>query len=137
MRYDYDGRIREQFAQANLWFRLPLQISTNFGFFLVNNEMFGGIFHEGVRRANFNLSFSTFDWLRGNLYIASGKSIVRNDNPYVGYVNDYELSGTIKPIDRLTLENSYVYYELLKSFGGEKIYAGYIFRNKTNVQVTK
>lgn len=99
--------------------------------------MFGGIFHEGVRRANFSLNFSTFDWLRGNLYIASGKSIVRTDNPYVGYVNDYELSGTIKPIDRLTLENSYVYYELLKSFGGEKIYAGYIFRNKTNVQVTK
>jgi len=137
MRYDYDGRIREQFAQANLWFRLPLQISTNFGFFLANNEMFGGIFHEGVRRANFSLNFSTFDWLRGNLYIASGKSIVRSDNPYVGYVNDYELSGTIKPIDKITLENSYVYYELLKSFGGEKIYAGYIFRNKTNVQVTK
>jgi len=137
MRYDYDGRIREQFAQANLYFRLPLQISTNFGFFLVNNEMFGGIFHEGVRRANFNLSFSTFDWLRGNLYIASGKSIVRTENPYIGYVNDYEVSGTIKPVDRITLENSYVYYELLKSFGGEKIYAGYIFRNKTNVQVTK
>jgi hypothetical protein len=137
MRYDYDGRIREQFAQANLWFRFPFQISTNFGFFLANNEMFGGIFHEGVRRANFSLNFSTFDWLRGNLYITSGKSIVRTDNPYIGYVNDYELSGTIKPIDRLTMDNSYVYYELLKSFGGEKIYAGYIFRNKTNVQVTK
>ena len=30
-----------------------------------------------------------------------------------------------------------MYYELLKAFAGEKIFAGYIFRNKTNIQVTK
>jgi hypothetical protein len=137
MRYDYDGKIREQFSQASLYFRFPFQISTNIGFFLVNNESFKGKFHEGVRRINLNLNFQTFSWLTGGLYIASGKSIVRNDDSYIGYVNDYELSGTIKPIDRITLENSYVYYELLKAFAGEKIYAGYIFRNKTNVQVTR
>ncbi len=60
--------------------------------------------------------------------MATGKSIVRSENPYVGYVNNFELWGTIKPIDRLTLENSYVYYELLKSFAGEKIYAWVYFQ---------
>lgn len=137
LRYDYDGKIREQFNQVSLWFRLPLQINTNFSFFLVNNEMFGGIFHEGVRRFNMNFNFQSFDWLRGGFYFSTGRSIVRSSNPYVGYVNNGEIWGTIKPIDRLTLENSYVYYELLKEFAGEKIFAGYIFRNKTNVQVTK
>lgn len=137
LRYDYDGKIREQFAQASVWFRLPLQISTSIGFFLVNNESFKGKFNEGVRRATINLNFSSFSWLQGGFYLASGKSIVRNDDPYVGYMNDYEIWGTIKPIDRITLENTYVYYELLKAFAGEKIYAGYIFRNKTNIQVTK
>ena len=137
LRYDFDGRIKEQFAQAGLWFRLPLQMNTNLNFFLVNNEMFGGIFHEGVRRVNINFSFQTFSWLQGGFYVASGKSIVRNSNPYIGYVNDIELWGTIKPIDRITLENTYTYYELLKKFAGEKLYAGYIFRNKTNIQVTK
>lgn len=137
LRYDYDGRIREQFNQVSLWLRLPMQINTNINFYLVNNEMFGGVFHEGVRRFNINLNFQTFDWLQGGFYMATGKSIVRSENPYVGYVNNLELWGTVKLIDRLTLENSYVYYELLKNFAGEKIYAGYIFRNKTNIQITK
>ncbi|MFA7359656.1 MAG: DUF5916 domain-containing protein [Candidatus Kapaibacterium sp.] len=137
LRYDYDGRIKEQFANANIWFRLPLQISTSIGFYMVNNEWFGGKFHEGARRVNMNLDFSTFSWLRGGFYASTGKAIVREDDSYIGYLNNLELWGTIKPIDRLTLENSYIYYELLKAFGGEKIYAGYIFRNKTNIQVTK
>lgn len=137
LRYDYDGRIKEQFANASMWLRFPHQISANLGFFVVNNEWFGGIFHEGVRRANLSIDFSTFSWLRGGLYVSSGRSIVREQNSYVGWVNDFELWGTIKPIDRLTLENSYVYYELLKAYAGEKIFAGYIFRNKTNIQITK
>jgi hypothetical protein len=137
LRYDYDGKIREQFAQTQLYFRLPMQINTNIGFFLVNNEHFKGIFHEGVRRATMNLNFQSFSWLQGGFYVATGKSIVRNDNPYIGYMNNYEIWGTIKPIDRITLENTYNYYELLKEFGGEKVFAGYIFRNKTNIQVTK
>ena len=137
LRYDYDGRIKEQFANASIWLRLPFQISTNIGFYMVNNEWFGGKFHEGVRRVNMNLDFQTFSWLRGGFYVSTGRSIVREPDSYIGYVNNLELWGTIKPIDRLTLENSYVYYELLKSYAGEKIFAGYIFRNKTNIQVTK
>jgi Domain of unknown function (DUF5916)/Carbohydrate family 9 binding domain-like len=137
MRYDYDGKIREQFAQATLYFRFPYQMSTNVSVFLANNESFKGVFHQGARRVNANFSFQTFDWLRGNIYAATGKSIVRSDDSYIGYVNDLELSIVIKPLDRVTLENTYNYYELLKEFAGEKIYAGYIFRNKTNVQVTK
>lgn len=137
LKYDYNGRIKEQFANANIWFRLPFQINTNIGFFLVNNEWFGGVFHEGVRRINMNVNFQTFNWLTGGFYAQTGRAIVREQNPYVGYVNNFELWGTIKPIDRITLDNSYIYYELLKAFGGEKIYAGYIFRNKTNIQITK
>ncbi len=49
LRYDYDGRIREQFNQVSLWLRLPMQINTNLNFYLVNNEMFGGVFTRGVR----------------------------------------------------------------------------------------
>ena len=137
LRYDHEGKIKEQFANASIWLRFPLQISANLGFFLVNNEYFGGIFHEGVRRASINVDFSTLSWLRGGFYVSSGRSIVREQNSYIGWVNNLELWGTIKPLDRLTLENSYVYYELLEKYAGSKIFAGYIFRNKTNIQVTK
>ncbi len=137
LRYDYDGKIREQFAQAQLFFRFPMQINTTLSYFLFNNESFKGKFLQDVRRVSINMNLQSLSWLQGGFYIATGKSIVRNDDPYIGYVNDYEVWGTIKPVDRITLENTYNYYELLKEYAGEKIFAGYIFRNKTNIQVTK
>lgn len=35
------------------------------------------------------------------------------------------------------MENNYNYFELSKERGGEKLYSGYIFRNKTSFQFTR
>ncbi|MCU0373210.1 MAG: carbohydrate binding family 9 domain-containing protein, partial [Ignavibacteria bacterium] len=130
LRYTYDGKIMEQFAQASLWMRLVNQINVNATYFLFNNEYFAGKFLEDARRFSINVNANSFDWLYGGFFLSVGKSIVRDeDNPRVGHVNNIELWGTVKPIDRLTLDNSWSYYELLESSGGSKIYAGYIFRN--------
>jgi hypothetical protein len=138
LRHTYNGIIMEQFAQAQLWMRLINQINFTGSFFLVNNERFGGKFLEGVRRFTLNLNANSFDWLTGGFYVSIGKAIVRDvENPRVGHVNDVELWGMVKPVDRVTLDNSWVYYELSEYYGGPKIYTGYIFRNKTNVQVTQ
>ena len=89
------------------------------------------MYHEGVRRMNLNVTCNALDYLYGSFFAAFGKYIVRQDNPYVGFGYDLELSANVKLFNRIILENSYVYYELDKNYGGEKIYAGYIFRNKT------
>jgi hypothetical protein len=138
LRYTYDGKIMEQFAQATLWMRLINQINVNASYFLFNNEFFAGKFLDDARRFSLNVNANSFDWLYGGFFLSVGKAIVRDaDNPRVGHVNNIELWGTVKPIDRITLDNSWSYYELLESSGGSKIFAGYIFRNKTNVQVTQ
>lgn len=137
IRHSYESKPVEQFFQPQLYLRFANQIYVNSGFFFVNNELYGGKFHKEVRRGWINVNMNSFSFLTGGFYISMGKSIVRNSDPFVGYVKQFEIWNTVKPIDRITLENSWVYYELLKSYGGEKLYAGYIFRNKTYFQFSQ
>jgi hypothetical protein len=71
--------------------------------------------------------------------LGAGKYIVRFEDPsFVGYGFDFELWSTFKPIDRLVMENNYIYSQLAKStYGGEMLYAGYLLRNKTTYQFSK
>ena len=137
IRYDYEGKLKEIFLEPQIWIRFMNQIYLNSGFFLVNNEDFGGAYNTDVHRVFVNLSSTTFEKLSGGFYLEIGKYIVRQDNAYVGYGFQFETWQTIKPIDRLTLENDYTYYQLSKSYGGEKLYTGYLFRNKSTFQFNK
>jgi hypothetical protein len=138
IRYNYEGKLKEQFVQPTLWFQFNKQIQFSTGFFLVNNEDFGGSFNKDVTRYNFYLSSNTLKNFGGSLYFQFGKYIVREENPsYIGYGFEFEHEDIIKPLNGLTLENSYEYFELSKSYRGEKLYAGYIIRNKTTFQFNK
>jgi hypothetical protein len=131
VRHNYGNQLVEEFVEPQLYLQFKNQIAVNLMPFLVNNELYKGVYHEGVRRMNLNVTCNALDYLYGSFFAAFGKYIVRQDNPYVGFGYDLELSANVKLFNRIILENSYVYYELDKNYGGEKIYAGYIFRNKT------
>jgi hypothetical protein len=137
IKYDFDGKLKEIFLQPSIWIRLVNQLQFNAGFFLVNNEDFGGVYNKDATRFNFSLSSSTFKKFSGSLYFEFGKYIVRQENPYIGYGFRFQHSNTIKPFDALTLENSYDYFEIAKSYRGEKLFAGYVFRNKSTFQFNK
>ncbi len=134
IRHTYDGKLKEIFLQAMIYMQLANQINLNGSVFLVNNEMYNGTYLQGVRRFFLNANINPLKFLRGGFFISMGESIVREDNPYVGFLRNFELYTTFKPFDKLVTENSYIYYDLSNSAGGEKIFAGYIFRNKTNFQ---
>ncbi len=133
----YDGTPREQFLQPSIWIQFGKQISLSTGFFAVNNEKFGGVFHEGVRRGYINFNINTLKLITLGGYFEIGKYIIRSENPALGQGMDIEFWSTFKPFNNITMQNNYVYYELSKGFGGEKLYAGYIFRNTTAYNFTK
>ena len=59
-------------------------------------------------------------------------------NPsYVGFGFNTKAWLTLKPVNRLSIENTYNYSELSKEAGGEKLYTGYTFRNKISFQFTR
>lgn len=133
----YDGTPREQFFRPSVYFQFGKQISLSTGFMLVNNEKYGGVFHEGVRRGYINFNINTLKLITFGGYAELGKFIIRSENPSIGYGMDIEFWSTFKPFNNVMMENNYVYYELSKGYGGEKVYAGYILRNTTSYNFTK
>jgi hypothetical protein len=133
----YDGTPREQYFRPNLYIQFGKQINLYSGFMLINNEKFGGIFHEGVRRGFINFNINTLKLITLGGYFEIGKYIIRSENPSVGYGMDIEFWSTFKPYHNIVMQNNYVYYELTKGYRGEKVYAGYILRNTTSYNFTK
>jgi len=138
IRYDYDNRIREQWLIPGFWCLFKKQINMNGGYLAVNNEEYEGVYHTNVNRGWINVNISTFNKATGGAFFELGKYIVRFEQPsFVGFGFYGETWLDLKPVDRLHSSLTYIYTELSKEAGGEKLYTGYIFRNKTSFQFNK
>ncbi len=138
IQYDYDGRIKEQWVAPKFNIQFTRLINANGGFLAVNNENYYDVYHKNVHRGWLNLNINTSSKATGGVFFEMGKYIVRFEEPsYVGWGWNAEAWLTLKPMDNLELENDYNYFELSKEKGGEKLYSGYIFRNKTSFQFTR
>ena len=137
IRHTYDGRLKELFFEPEIQFTFKHQLYASVGVFLFNNEEFGGIYHKNVRRVFFDIDANTFSFLKGGFSATVGKYIIRFGEPSVGYGEEIEGWLTIVPVENLTITAEYSYFELAKSRGGEKLFAGYIFRNTLNYQIIK
>ncbi|MEO8446496.1 MAG: DUF5916 domain-containing protein [bacterium] len=139
LKYDRDGRIKEQYVDLNVSTDLTNGIFASLGYYPLNNENYEGVHHENVNRWHMNLEANNLSrFLTGGIYLEFGKYIVRFAKPsYVGTGNNFELYATIKPLERLRFDLNYNYSELSKSAGGEKLFAGYVLSNKMSYQFTK
>lgn len=138
LRYDYNNRIKEQWLSPTFWFLFKKQINASGGLYLVNNEVYEGIYHKNIHRAWLNFNINTFSKATGGAYLELGKFIARSESPsFTGYGFYGETWLDLRPVDRLLSSFSYIYTELSKEAGGEKLYAGYILRNKTSFQFNK
>ncbi|HWQ82752.1 MAG TPA: DUF5916 domain-containing protein [Ignavibacteria bacterium] len=135
--HDYSGKFREVYLQFETWMQLFNQISVDVGYRVVNSEVWGGVYNQGARSAWLNFNVNTFGAFTFGGYADIGKSIIRSENPDVGYKQAYSLWSTFKPINNIVMSNSWDYFELSKNYKGEKIYAGYIFRNVTTYNLTR
>ncbi|MEO8513222.1 MAG: carbohydrate binding family 9 domain-containing protein [Ignavibacteria bacterium] len=136
--YDYNGRIKEQWVIPKFYIQFKRLINLSGGFLAVNNENYYDVYHKNVQRGWVNLNVNTSSKATGGAFFELGKYIVRFEDPsYVGWGWTAEAWLTLKPIDNLVLENDYTYYQLAKEKGGEKLYTGYVFRNKTSFQFTR
>jgi hypothetical protein len=137
LRYNYNGGIKEQWFVPSIYFQGKSQTNYEIGFLVVNNEEYKNVYHKNVNRGWINVNINTLEKVRGGVFFELGKFIARNESPsFVGYGFNTEAWLTLKPIDRLSIENTYNYSELSKH-AGEKLYAGYIFRNRTSFQFTR
>lgn len=132
------GKYYQAWAIPGFYLQTKGQISFNASFLAVNDEEYKGVFHKGVRRGWFNLNINSSNTVNGGSFFEIGHYIVRFKTPsFVGFGFDAQMWCTVNPTSRLSIENNYNYSELSTRRGGEKLYAGYVFRNKTSYQFSK
>lgn len=139
VKHNYEGKIKEEFAQAQVYIQFQNQINANLTMFLVNNEDFGGTYNQYVLRPSINMNINTLPKFTFGFYYTRGKSIVRFIDPsYIGYRQQLQIWNTCKPVERLILETNYTYEEMANNSNlSDKLYAGYILRNKASYQFSK
>jgi hypothetical protein len=100
-------------------------------------ERFAGVEFDAFRRVGFYGETRPSRAVFFGFFTSHGRSIFRDRaNPFLGSGTDVELFATLQPISRLVLRPSVVYSEL-KRLDGEAVFSGFIFRTRTNVQVTR
>ncbi|HRJ84227.1 MAG TPA: carbohydrate binding family 9 domain-containing protein [Ignavibacteria bacterium] len=138
VQYSYDGKIKEQWLVPQFYIQFKHQINLSGGYLAINNENYYDVYHKNVNRGWLNININTSSFVTGGAFYELGKYIVRFEEPsYIGWGFNAEAWMTIKPINNLVLENNYSYFELSKEKSAEKLYSGYIFRNKTSFQFTR
>ncbi len=138
IRYDFDGRIKEQTLVPNFFIQFKDRLDASGYFLAVNNEQYLGVYLQNVRRGSLSVDVLTNNVISGGLTFEIGKYIVRfEDPPFIGFGYSANAYLTLKPLNGLRIDNTYSYSQLSESYGGQKLYAGYIFRNKLSFQFTK
>jgi hypothetical protein len=139
LKHNFENKLREQFVQAQCYIQFAHQINANLSMFLVNNELVSGVYSTDVLRPSINMNINTMPKFTFGFYYTRGKSIVRFLAPsYIGYTQQLQLWNTFKPLEQLSFITDYSYAELANNSDlNDKLYAGYIVRNRMSYQFSK
>jgi Domain of unknown function (DUF5916) len=137
--YDMDGRILNQFLEANLINDWSNGLWTSIGYTIINNEQYDDTYLKNVNRWHISLEANNLSRiLTGGFSYEGGKYVVTFEYPsYVGFGHNFSLYGTLKPLDRFRNDIDFSYSELAKNRGGELLYAGYVLSDKLSYQFNK
>lgn len=136
-RWTYDGSRR--YDQISAWLDVQFKKQT-FSFVRLNqeNEVFRGIEFDGMQSVEFLVESNFWEPARLGFFGQVGEGIARNlQTPEIGEGFSFELWGTIKPFDRLTIQPSLDYSELRDKETGEEFFSGYIARARTNFNFSR
>ncbi len=134
-RWTYDGGKKDGYVNPTVELSLPMQ-----AFFETGPTWR----YERFRGVDFDDQLSWFvffratpvDRLTAGIYYEGGDEIARNLTvPALGTQTYVELFGTLKPLDRLIVEPSFIRSRL--EVDGQEVFDGYIFRARTNLNLTR
>jgi hypothetical protein len=147
--YNYDGLLKDEWLQPNIWIRFRKQTQLWAGY-LLSHERFAGVHVEGIRRlqGNINTNFSAL--LSIGAWAAVGHSIVRDEeDPRLGDQRSLELWGTLKPTSQLSLSLTFQSFRMTELnshahpisgdpiLADDEIYDVYIGRVRLTYQFTR
>jgi hypothetical protein len=136
-RTTWDGDSREVFVNPTLELTLKGQSFVEFGPSWTN-ETFRGVEFDGMHRWFVFGRTTPIEELTAGAVLSFGDAIARNlEVPVLAREMSLELFGTIRPVDRVSIEPSFNYARLEDEETGEEIFSGYILRTRTNLNFSR
>lgn len=133
--WTYDGEEKETFVNPTVEASLIGQTFVEFGP-TWSSERFREVDFDDMLGWTVLAESNALDRFQGGVFLQWGDGIARNlEFPALGDRVFLEVFGTIKPIDRLTIEPSVQWSRL--EVDGEEIFDGYIVRTRANFNLTR
>jgi hypothetical protein len=136
--WNFANERKDEWIAGQLGFQLLGQTYAEIGH-MESREKFRGIIFSNINNNSFTIDsrFSKPLWL--GIYYSRGHRIARNvdPDPIMGKEQNFSVWATIKPFDRLVIRPSYDYAKSDSLATGGKIFEGYTFRNRLNLQITR
>lgn len=131
--WNFDGTIKDGWLVPSINIRFRGQTSLSMDY-LISGELFRGTYFDGIRRFSVNVGTQFSELFQGDANVTLGRSIARNTSvPVLGRILSAGGSCTLKPLDRLNIQQS-VDYSRLDYPSGENIFAGAVLRTRVNYQ---
>ncbi len=135
--WNWEGLRKDEWFVPQLSFDLKGQTSLSADW-IFSNERFHGHDYRGIRRWEIDVDSKFSETLGLGAFASYGSRIARNlDTPVLGDGLDASAWSTLKPTERVTLETNWDYQELHYQEHGGVIFAGYVLRNKLNLQFSR
>jgi len=105
---------------------------------LWSGERFRGEFFGGIRTVAMEIGTRPAEGTQLGAFVRFGRLIARNvDDPFLGDGLITEAWASFRPMSRLTIEPTWEYQEIGRPEEGGKLFAGYVLRNRFNLQFTR
>jgi hypothetical protein len=135
--WNYDGRIKDEWLMGQLDVQFKAMTDVTFGG-LLSEELFRGVYIDGIRRGWVNVSSSFSDPFKAGVYVMRGRSIARFlPVPVLGWGGEVSAYANIKPIQQLRIDPELSFAELYHPDTDAKLFSGYIFRTRVTYQFTR
>ena len=128
LHFNYDGTRKEKWFVPGVSAQLKSQTNITVTYFMVNDELFGGVQFDNINRMQIDINARPSSTLTLSFDGSFGRFIRRSDTPAMGSGHNINLLATVRPTSRLQVDLSYLRARLSSVATGELFYDGYIAR---------
>ena len=133
----YDGDRKIDFVNPTVELTLTAQSFVELGP-TWSRETFRGIDFDGMRSFFVFARTTPIEALTAGFFVQFGDEIARNlPTPILAREVNAEIFGTIRPVDRVSIEPSINYSRLEDGETGEEIFSGYVLRTRANLNFSR
>ena len=134
--WNYDGIIKNNGLAPQILFKLRGQ-TTVFLRIARGPELFRGIKFTDQQHIFTEVTTQFSDLIQGGIWIERRRTIARFKDPLISADQlRWGFTGTIKPVNRLVIESELESLDL-KDLDGNELINGYVFRTRTEYQISK